>query len=95
MNTKGINQAMATVKSVAKKSTKVFAAALPVLSIAANVAGAANDAQGDFAVGINSLIRRYSGFNPATGEFKLHEAMQGSGSLLVTTAVGAVLTALA
>lgn len=93
MSMKGVNKAMATAKSVAKKSTKVFIAALPILSVAGNVLVAAQGTQDPVLI-TRRLVRAYSGFDFVTGDWSGMYAARGAGTLIGTAIVSKVLSAL-
>lgn len=88
----GVNQAMATIKSVAKKSTKVVIAALPITTVIGN--GLDVWAQtGTIEAAIPRFLQRYTGFNIALPDatFNFSEFMKGTGSLVITSILAGVL----
>lgn len=86
-----VNKAISTVNSVVKRSTKAFASALPIITVAGNVAIAAEQNPTSISGFLNSLTRRYGGVDIIKGELHLEDAWAGSGSLLFTSAVAYLL----
>lgn len=91
----GINKAIAIINAVVKKSTKVFVKALPLGTIVANVGIAIQGSPQDPAEVLRNLVRRYTGFDVATGNFSLQEAGMGAGTLLGSTLVSKALAMVA
>ena len=87
----GMDKAMATINSVARKGTKTFATALPLMSIAGNVAIVGESTGWNPAAMLTDLSRRYTGFDPRTGVFNAESLKAGTGSLIVSVIAGKVL----
>lgn len=90
MDTKKVNEVMRMIKYVAKQSTKVVAAALPIGSIAANALDCYNIQGGDLELAAKTFISRYHGVGPS-GKFELDRFMKGSGSLILSGVAGWVI----
>jgi hypothetical protein len=88
MNNNGINKALAMVKSVAKKSTKAFSYALPIMSIASNVLDANTSFPNSLEYALKEFMSGYDGINRATGQFEWARFMKGTGGLALTAAAG-------
>lgn len=88
---KGVNKVIATAKAVAKKGTKVFVVALPLMSIAETVMTSHAEAGGDVAITLSRVKQKFTGVSPTTGKFSQEDFMKGSGSLLLTAGVSALL----
>lgn len=92
MDTKKINKIMRTVKSVAKQSTKVVAAALPIGSIVVNVLDSHQAFPSQPGVAFKHFVSKYTGIDEHTGEFSLDRAMKGTGALIVAGIAGWAIT---
>lgn len=92
MNTNGVNKAIAAAKSVAKKSAKVFVVALPVLSIAETILTSHEEAGGNVAATVSRVKQKFTGISPVRGDFSWDDFMKGSGSLLISAGVAALLS---
>ena len=86
MSMNGINKTIATVNAVAKKSTKVFANALPIVSIGSTVYDAYTVSGGDLNDTVHRVIERFSGFNK-DGNFSWEQLGKGTGRLLGTLGI--------
>lgn len=94
VNMKGINKALSTAQRLAKKSTKVVAAALPIVSIVANGLESHSVFPDRPHDALNEFLSRYDGINRGTGKFESARFMKGTGSLIVTGVAGLLIASL-
>ncbi len=95
VDTKKINKVMRAIKSVAKQSTKVVGASLPLGSVIVNAVGSHQRHPTRPELAFAEFISRFNGVNPVTGKFELARAMQGAGGLILSGVAGWVITQLA
>lgn len=91
MDTKRVNKVMRTVKSVAKQSTKVVGAALPIISIGVSALHSYRAYPDKPEVAAAHFIGKYNGVDPYTGKFSGDRFMQGTGSLILAGVAGWVI----
>ena len=95
MDTKKISQVMAVIKKVAKQSTKVVAAALPVATIVGNVLQVNKSFPGDPEAALENFLARYHGVSPSTKKFEWQWFMRGSGQMILAGVAGYIMNQLA
>lgn len=91
MDTKKISQIMRVAKSVARQSTKVVGAALPLASIGVTALTSYRAFPDRPEVALGDFISKYNGVNPYTGKFSGDRLMMGTGSLLLAGVAGWVI----
>lgn len=88
VDTKKINKVMNSVQSVAKKSVKVFGAALPVATIAVNALDSAAKFPGNPGKALGNFVRKYTGVSLEDGSFSSKALLTGTGALVVSGLAG-------
>lgn len=86
MSMSGVNKAIATINAVAKKSTKVFANALPIVSVGSTIYDAYQVSGGKLDDTLHRTIEAFTGINK-NGQFSGDKLAMGTGRLLGTVAV--------
>ena len=90
----GVSKAMATINRVTKASTKVFANALPILSVAGNLIQAQRAFPTEPGLMLNRIIRNYTGQDFVSGRWSGDAFMSGTGTLIISAVASRVIKAL-
>ena len=95
MDTKKINKVIRVAKSVARQSTKLVGAALPIGTVIANGFDSHNAYPTRPEMAFKHFLSKFNGINEVDGRFSGDRLMQGTGALLISGVTGWLISQIA